>query len=1309
MFSSLLDYLCSRPFPEAPRWRWRLRALLWAAAFGVLAFAVGWALSGDFAVPGENTTALAALSGSPVVMDFIGPRNVLGASHPLLWSLVGLFGAAPTMGALNLLGAAVMGVIVALTWLLVRFWCLDGGGEETSTLRLARRAWFASGAVCLAFLFSLPGLYGATTLTFNAWGFMLLLLCAVLQNVYAMSGGRRRLMVLASVVLGACAVETPWVLALVPFFFLRAVVAEWRLWDHSARNLTFWFVGFVAGAAAVLSLATWRVTGGFSPFAVWGVEREVLEHVFLPTVMGWVAGPWLLNVAGAVALPLVAWGVARALLANTRSLGLLIGGVVVTGCAFGLQWGLIPLSPWVNWLAMGGQPLAVGWMGALACGMLAAGWGVQLLARASTMHQDPDTRRELPIVRAGRIVGGVCLAATVAALAVTCGVQTHRFLKLDRAMATRFAEETVGPLQEQGRTYLLGSRTGWIDPHLALVARERGYPLTLFVTALAGKLETDERPPESESEKALDRALRASTYLTRLHTQLWEDPALGDVDRFRLTHLLDYDFYVFVEDFFKAQPNARQIAAAYDLADVWSVLDTRLSVAADAADGAQRAIPDLTYYLPTPARRLATDAEAEAKIAAQQTLQARWADTLAEPELPWWDLNRGTQAAIRRHLGLMANNLGVWLNDQGALAAERAADAARDGKEAEAKALADQSARRLAQAADSYYYAFKTDPGNLSAKLNVFYLCVEQGLLPERRDEISRDFEALVRNLQETGRRYDFGAVGYLYGYIRNYAAFVQRGWGWAATAAPEAILSYLGGRRAALGDAALSNVNIATAAVYELHGQIESSESLYRAVLEADPDNFEALRGLARLALQRGQVREAGAFLARAEAVIDRYEAGFDAFKAAFREALSRADARLIVNDDAGAIEALKGDTDLPKEDYRRILEQGEAQGAVFRAEAHRGLARIALREGDRPEAARQLVRAQQAIADAAPPLTPLVFDQAAYLMAKGDLEGAARAVSAYIKANPDALDGWAMLGMIEVERGDRARAANEEADAQERYRAASGHILDNITRLAHKNGQDAYFAHIIRGRLAQSEARKAEAGALSASGIPPAARERWKEARDQYRRAYALRPRIRSRLLESILHIDRRLGDKSAAEADAFAILREEPANPFANFVIGTQRMEDAHFDEARTYFARSYDARGLASGLELINNYAEALARSADPADRARAEALAEDAALRQAPGNYVLRATYALTLALNGKPEQAKETLAQAREIAETRRVPVDPRIGFVDAWIAVGQGKNVEAKRCLDTLRAAIGADLTPRDRHDLAELQKAIR
>ena len=64
MFRSLLEYLCSRPYPEAPRWPTRLRAVLWALGFGLLAFVVGAVLGGDFAVPGENTTALAALSGS---------------------------------------------------------------------------------------------------------------------------------------------------------------------------------------------------------------------------------------------------------------------------------------------------------------------------------------------------------------------------------------------------------------------------------------------------------------------------------------------------------------------------------------------------------------------------------------------------------------------------------------------------------------------------------------------------------------------------------------------------------------------------------------------------------------------------------------------------------------------------------------------------------------------------------------------------------------------------------------------------------------------------------------------------------------------------------------------------------------------------------------------------------------------------------------------------------------------------------------------------------------------------------------------
>ena len=1302
MFRSLLEYLCSRPYPEAPRWPTRLRAVLWALGFGLLAFVVGAVLGGDFAVPGENTTALAALSGSPVVMEFVGPQNVLWASHPLLWTLAGAFGEVPSMGALNLLGAAVMGLTVMLTWLLVRFWCLDGMGEESGRLAKMRWSWVAAGAVCLVLTFTMPGLYGATALTFNAWGFMLLLLCVVLQNVYAMNGGQRRWMAVASIVLGVCAVETPWVLLFLPVLFLRAVMTEWRLWDHSAKNLPIWFLGLALGAGVTLAFNTWRVTGGLSPTALWGVEREVLAQVALPTITGWFVGPWLINLGGAVVLPLVAWGVARRLMDNVRSVGLMVAGLVVTAGAVALQWGLEALSPWANWLGLGAQPLAVGWTGALACGMLVAGWGVQLFVKAPA-YADPDTHREPTPVKAGRIIGGVTFVALVAGLATMGWVQTERFCAMDRGMATRFAGETVEALQRENRTYLLGSRLGVIDPHLALVARERGFPLTIFVLRLADRLGMAETEPDSEAEKALDAALRRNTYAARLRRRLEEDPALGVGDRLRLTHLLDYNFYVFVEDFFKAQPNVREIAAAYDRADVWSALDAH-RVTEDVGAGAQRALPKGTFYLPTPAQHLASETEVEALLAAQRDLQTRWAPVVEGEPLSWWDLNRSTQGAVRRHLAFMANNLGVWLNDQGALAEAQALEANHQGRTEEAQTLAATAQKRLAQAADCYYYAFKTNPENLSAKLNAFYLCVERGFLPEHREEIRTDFEAFAKSLQETGRRYDFGSVGYIHGYIRNYAFFVQRGWGWAATAAPEAVLSYLGGRRAALGDASLANINVATAAVYELHGQLESSEALYRGVLKYDPDNFESLRGLARLALQRGNLQEAGRYLARAGAVVDVYMRDFDARKSVFAEALSRADACLISKDSAGAIEALKGATDLPKESYEKLLKEAEGQGnALFRAEALRGLTRIALRDGDPSEAARFLVRARQALDEARPPLTPLIFDQAAYLMAMGDLDGAAKEIAAYLKANPEALDGWAMLAMIEIERGDKARAANNESRAEEHYRVADGYIA----HLTQATGQDAYFAAIIRGRLAQSAALKAEAGAVSSATLPPAARARWKEARDHYHRAYTLRPRIRRRLLESILHIDRRLGDKSAAETDAFAILRDEPSNPFANFVIGTQRMEAANFNEARRYFGQAYDALGQASGLELLNNYAETLARSDNPDDRAKAVRIAEDASLRLAPANYVLRATYALTLVRAGKLEEAREALQQSRDIAEKLKLTVDPRIAFVDAWIALGEGKKDEARRIADTLRVSLGATLTPRDRADLEALRTA--
>ena len=293
-----------------------------------------------------------------------------------------------------------------------------------------------------------------------------------------------------------------------------------------------------------------------------------------------------------------------------------------------------------------------------------------------------------------------------------------------------------------------------------------------------------------------------------------------------------------------------------------------------------------------------------------------------------------------------------------------------------------------------------------------------------------------------------------------------------------------------------------------------------------------------------------------------------------------------------------------------------------------------------------------------------------------------------------------YAMLAMIAVDRGDRALNAGASDKAAEHYRSAEL-LLPKLTELSTKP-DDAYFELIIRGRLAQSQAIQADE-LLADSG-----RRHWMDARSFYKRAYDLRPRIRNRMLEFILNIDRRLGDKAQAEKDALEILIDEPSNPYANFVIGTQRLEDGNFREARLYFAQAYNALGQGSDLSLINNYAEALTRSDDPADHALAERIIKEPTF-QHPGNHLLRATYALTLARNGKVAEAQETLRQARDIAEKLGIVIDPRIAFVEAWIAASQKNADEVDRILRTLRTALGPDATPRDRHDFRAIREAAK
>ncbi len=1182
MLIGLLDFFCSRPFPEAAKTKTRIIVAISALLWGVVATIVGTLLCGNFALPGENATVLSVFTGA-------SPASQI--AYPGLRLLVNLFlGAEPSMFALNLFGAVITGFMLMMTWLATYFWMRDAMTDDSIVAHASWVGQITAHVVCALFLFSLPGLYTVTAFTHHAWVLAIALLCLVLQNAYAMNGGRWWRMGIFAFVLGAALIESPWAVILFPLFLMRTLAIEWRLWDHSVRHLPIWFIMLVVGALlATLNCAarldgTWLESLQDMRFELPRVHFYYLRDFFAGSA-------WLVNFGGAVLLPALGWATARRLLNNERSVPLLITAIVLTIGAFGLLFGF-ERTPIYSWLAGGVVPLTTTWFTALACGMLLMGWSIQLFAKNPNIYEEVD-RHHIPMSVTALRVGAILLfPASVIAAGLILTTHTMRFVKMDREMADRFAIETVDLLATDaqtpvaGHSFILGR--AWIDKHLALTAQAKGVPLTIF---------------------SPDRA-NDGVYLEDLKHRLETDPKLGDADRLRLVHLLDYNFLVFIQDFFTAQPNVANIAVAFDMPDVWYA--SKLT--------SLRPILYGTVYRGSPEENV----EMAPAVEAFNQLKSRWETVLAEEKLPWWDFNIRLQRSIRHHLSVSANNLGTVLDDQGSMALNKAVLLDQQYRSSEAQQKPDEAAKYkaefdvvaksayelLTQAAQSYYYAADIYTDNISALLNLYDISVRRGYLAEKREEVNKKFNDFIVSRERDPRKLNLSAVGRVYGYIRNYELFVQMGWDWAVNAAPESVLAGLRNAQSGLNaaDPRHGEVQSVVASIYELQGQTQRSIESYRAAISHNPKNVDALRGLARLSIQEGKLHEAGQYLAEAEA--------------------------------AGADKSA------------------------------------------------------------------LDLDRAAYCMAIGDLEGATKAIANYTTENKDSAIGWAMLGMLEIEKGEK-----------ENLDAAAGYILQNIKRTAKESG-DLYFQHILEGRLLHIRALKEEEKSLDTVNVLSAksreesakrATELWEEARKQYRRAYALKPNVQG-LLEIILDFDRRLKDKDGAEADAFAILRGDPRHPFANFIVGSQRLEDGEVKAAINYFKLAVEGMETPP-IDLLNNYVDALARTED-AKSAREFGVR---AIGLAPNNYAVWGSYALALARGGDIAEAKNALARSRAIIdeaaknpETRFTP-DPRLAYVDIWIAIAEKNRAAAEKQLADLKAQINDSLTPLDKKDLVDIDIALQ
>lgn len=347
-----------------------------------------------------------------------------------------------------------------------------------------------------------------------------------------------------------------------------------------------------------------------------------------------------------------------------------------------------------------------------------------------------------------------------------------------------------------------------------------------------------------------------------------------------------------------------------------------------------------------------------------------------------------------------------------------------------------------------------------------------------------------------------------------------------------------------------------------------------------------------------------------------------------------------------------MRGDFAQSAVEYRKTLERDPKNTFAIS-----GLARLALQQSVVDEA-RKILEAGEA---AGAPRRQLRQDWAALYLVAGDLPRA-RVLLQELGEEPDVSPmSLAMLAMVMIEQQDVA--------------AVETKILPRLGKAT--EGKDAYFAQVVQGRVWQS---KGKAG--------------YKNARLCFQRAAMIRPDVQA-VLDVLLMLDVALEDQKSAEAHALSILRQRPEQPYANFIMGSIRLEQGQYGDAETYLKRSVNS--AAPTLAALNNYAQTLCRIR----RLDEAAQVARRAVEHSPERYEGWATLAFVLAERGEADAAAEALAKARVTHAD-----DTRLFLVEALIAVKRGDLAAAEKAFSHVRDASG--LSVADRREMKRLAEEM-
>ena len=760
--------------------------LVLSAGLGVLAAVVYGLTLSKGVYPGESARLMTVYSG-------IDPLEL--PLHPLWGAIVrGLSGlqlfSLPLR--LNLFSACCSVVSVVLLYRLVSFLIHEVVTEEYSSEYAPRVSYWAGAVSALAFLFSVPVWQAATRLQYQSFDLMLLLIGASFLVTYAKRKWRACL-VLFALLLGVGVVESVLFIPLLPVFLIFLIFVLWKQCELSFGRVAR--MGLLAALGLSLyyfSARSFCATHDCEALGFKGVA-DVMVEVWKAQVKQLNSGlprvNWLVLLLMSV-VPWVAAGFAsfRAL-NNERSWSQYILHLTLTVL---VVLGLVnaSVSPWEILKPFGRLPVWSYAMLGMTAGYLVAYWYLLLKVERPKRGQTASVLTK----QTGDWLGLILTYPLMAVVLLSAVINAFECRSSRGAFADRCAKEILDRLG--GRTWFVTD--GTLDAHLRIMASERGQELNLLC------LQNDMSP----------------FYLKSVAKLIEEKKLFAASDLQRMKSTLDLGILPFIQDWFAMDKEIEKKVAVFGVPDFWYTAGIT-------------PVPEFLFF----------SGSRDIKAFSGKPLFAEYLVFWKEMDKVLAPNKKGSddptvrlRAHLRRHMGFVANNLGVLLEDL--------------GKDEDAFAV--------------YTYVHdKLDPENISALFNRFEMA-RRGVAAASagKDVIERELKDFMGGLKQ---KYPLWSLSRFYGYVRSPELFARLGWGWALSGQTGAALA---GVTRAINllptDKRVEGLQ-AMAAVYALSDERSKTEAVYNDIIKTDPNNRSAMLGMARLAVQEGALEKAKLWLEKA------------------------------------------------------------------------------------------------------------------------------------------------------------------------------------------------------------------------------------------------------------------------------------------------------------------------------------------------------------------------------------------------------------------------------------------------------------